>query len=71
MSTIELSFQEVEELLESVINNRKLVQAVSKVEEKFVVFSHPSAHEILSSRYIRQRALLEAAREELPSREDI
>jgi hypothetical protein len=71
MATIELSFQEVEELLESVINNRKLVKLNSKKGDKFIILSHPSAQDILAGRYIRERALLEAIKEELPSREDI
>ncbi len=71
MAEIELSYQEVEELLESVINNQKLVQTSSNKGEIFIVFSHPSAHDILLSRFIRKRALIEAAKEELPSRADI
>ena len=71
MAQTELSFQEAEELLESVINNRKLVRTFSNEEVRFVIFSHPSSEDILSSRYIRERALLEAAKEELPSRADI
>lgn len=71
MSSIELSFQEVEELLESVINNRKLVKVFSKQGETFVVFSHPFAQDILASRYVREKAFLEAIKEELPSRSDI
>jgi len=71
MVQVELSYQEVEELLESVINNKKLVQTFSKQGETFLIFSHPSAQDILSSRYVRKRALIEAAKEELPSRDDI
>jgi hypothetical protein len=67
----ELSFQEVEELLEGVINNKKLVKVLTKDDVKFIVFSHPSSQEILASRYTRELALLEAAKEELPSKADI
>ncbi len=71
MPQIELSFQEAEELLEGVINNKKLVQVISKQGDVFVVFSHPTAQDILLSRYVRKRALMEAIKEELPSRADI
>ena len=67
----ELSFQEVEELLEGVINNKKLVRLDTQGEDRFIVFSHPSAQDVLTSRYVRQKALIEAAREGLPSREEI
>ncbi len=67
----ELSFQEVEELLEGVINNKKLTEIQTLEGLEYVVFSHPSAQEILASRYTRRTALIEAAKEELPSREDI
>lgn len=67
----ELSYQEVEELLECVINNKELVQAESQKGPVFVVFSFPNSDEIMASRYIRERALIEATKEELPSREDI
>lgn len=68
----ELSFQEVEELLESVINNKQLskVRARGGVD-RFLVFSHPSSHEILTSRYFRENALIEAEKEGLPSKKDI
>jgi hypothetical protein len=69
--SFELSYQEVEELLERVVNNRKLVEVDSENGPQFVVFSFPTANEILISRYIRERALLAATKEELPSREDI
>ena len=71
MSLLELSFQEVEELLETVLNNKKLVKLSSEKEDVFVVFSHSEAQDILLSRYIRARALEEAIKEELPSRASI
>jgi hypothetical protein len=71
MPLLELSFQEVEELLENVLNNKKLVKLSSEKGEIFVVFSHSNAQDILLSRYIRARALMEAIKEELPSRADI
>ena len=67
----ELSYQEVEELLECVINNKKLVQVDSLTGPKFVVFSHPAAKDILGSRYTREKALIEATKEELPTREEM
>lgn len=72
MPVEELSFQEVEELLESVINNKQLVKIPNRNGEvTFLVFSHPSSNDILASRYFREKALIEAAKEELPSRADI
>jgi hypothetical protein len=68
----ELSFQEVEQLLESVINNKQLVHVKGRTgTDKFLVFSHPSSNDILSSRYFRENALIAAAKEELPSRKDV
>lgn len=69
--TEELSFQEVEELLESILNDRKLIKLDSQKGTEFVIFSHPTADEILRSRYYRERALLEAQKQGLPSIEDI
>lgn len=67
----ELSFQETEALLESVMNNKKLVKVESQNGDEFIVFSHPCAQDILCSRYVRERALLAAIDEELPTRADI
>jgi len=69
--TLDLSFQEVEELLEQVVHNKKLVQLDSSTGEVFVVFSHPAADDVIRSRHVRARALLEAKKEELPTRESI
>lgn len=66
-----LSFQEVEELLEGVLNNKKLVRLETLGEDRFIVLSHPSAQDVLVSRYVRQKALIEAERAGLPSREEI
>ena len=66
-----LSYQETEELLERIIINKKLYQAESKTGPKFVVFSHPTGHEFLKSRYQREIALLEATGMGLPSIEDL
>lgn len=71
MSQIDLPYQEVEELLESIILNKKLFQAQSRNGPTFVFFSHPSSLEILQSRYIRSKALLEASAEGLPTIEDM
>ncbi len=67
----EFSFQEIEEILEGILNNRKLVKIEAPSIVDFIVFSYPEAEEILHSRYIRERALLEAKKEGLPSIEDI
>lgn len=67
----ELSFQEVEETLEGILNNRKLVKIETPADVKFIVFSYPTADEILYSRYTREKALLAAKEEGLPSIEDI
>ncbi len=66
-----LSFQEVEEILEGILNNRRLIKVESMADINFVVFSFPTADEILSSRCIREKALLEARKEGLPSLADI
>jgi len=67
----DLSFQEVEELLEGILNDKKLTNLDSETGPKFVVFSHPTADEILYSRYRWEHALLEAQEKELPSIKDI
>ncbi len=63
----EISFQETEEILESIINNQRLVKIDSKDGVKFLIFSHPAADEILCSRHRRELALIEAEKEGLPS----
>lgn len=63
----ELSFQEVESLLESVIFNKQLVQLECDDGVEFVILSHPSAKDLLTSRYMRDKALLAAKAEGLPS----
>jgi len=68
---LDLSFQEVEELLEQIVHNKKLVQLDSSKGEVFVVFSHPAADDVIKSRHVRARALLEAKKEELPTHDDI
>lgn len=67
----ELSFQETEALLESVMNNKKLIKVETQGGDEFVIFSHPSAQDILLSRYVRERALLAAVKAELPTRAGI
>lgn len=67
----QLSFQEVEESLESILNNKKLTKIDTLNGVEFVVFSFPAANEILQSRYYREKALLEAKKEGLPTIEDI
>jgi hypothetical protein len=67
----ELSFQEVEELLEGIVNNTKLVKVETQAGDKHVVLSHPTAREVLLSRYRREKALIAAEQVGLPSREEI
>jgi hypothetical protein len=67
----EFSFQEVEEILEGILNGRKLVKIETSQNTAFIVFYHPTADEILHSRYIREKTRLEAKKEKLPSIEDI
>ena len=67
----EFSFQEIEEILEGILNNRKLIKIETPPTTHFIIFSYPGAEEILHSRYIRERAFLEAKKESLPSIEDI
>jgi hypothetical protein len=70
--SLDLSFQEVEELLERVINNAHLAELeLDRPKKCFVVFSSPSAKHILKSRSIRLRALTEAEQEGLPSLEEV
>lgn len=71
MSKVTLSYQEVEETLESIITNKKLTALDSRHGKVFVVFSHPSADEILQSRYIKEKAFLEARAEGLPTLEEM
>jgi hypothetical protein len=66
----ELSFQEIEALLESVIFNQYLVQLKTEDGVEFIVLSHPSSRDLLLSRYMRDKALLEAEKEGLPSLEE-
>jgi hypothetical protein len=67
----ELSFQEVEKVLEDILNGRSLVKIETPQNTSFVVFYYPTADEILHSRYIREKTCLEAREEGLPSIEDI
>lgn len=71
MSEDILSYQETEELLESIIINQTLYRANSKTGPQFVIFSHPTGHEFLKSRYRRELALLEATSMGLPSIEEL
>ena len=68
---LELSYQEAEELLEIVVNNKKLVRVTSVTGDTFVILSYPTSNEILLSRHTREKALIEATKAELPSREEI
>lgn len=68
--SLDLSFQEVEELLESIVNNKKLTKVQSRNKVIFVVFSHPSSQDILLSRHVRETTLIETEEMGLPSAED-
>jgi len=71
MDLASLSYQEVEELLESVIHNKKLAEINVRGEPRLVVFSHPSVEELLRGRYIYKQAYLEAKAAELPTKADV
>lgn len=66
-----LSFQEVESILDGVLNNQKLQKIDTSKAPRFIVFCHPTGHEILTSRYIRDKALEEAKADGLPSIADM
>ena len=63
----ELSFQEVEELLDCIVHNRKLCQVEKQGSPEWLFFRFPSAKEVQVSRFIRDRALAEAEKAGLPS----
>jgi len=67
----ELSFQEVEEILDGILNNHKIVEVAGKDGKAQVLFRHPTASEILHSRCVRLSSLREAEKEGLPSIADI
>lgn len=71
MAEEKLSFQEVEKLLESILVNKTLTRLESREGPCFVIFSHPSADDIIRSRYIKEKAMLEALAEGLPSLEEL
>jgi len=66
-----LSYQETEELLESIILNKKLYRAESLSGPKFVIFSHPTGEEFLRSRCQRETAIIEAVSMGLPTIESL
>jgi hypothetical protein len=67
----DLPFQEVEEILESVLNNYKIVEVIGEKGPEFILLRYPPAEEVLQSRCVRISALKEAREEGLPSMEDI
>ena len=66
----ELPFQEIESLLESIISNKRLVRLEFAEDVEFVIFSFPKARDLLLSRYMREKALLDAQREGLLTLEE-
>ncbi len=66
----ELPFQEIESLLESIISNKRLTRLEFSDDVEFVVFSFPKAQDLLLNRYMREKALIEAKREGLPTLEE-
>ncbi|MBD3260377.1 MAG: hypothetical protein GF334_01645 [Candidatus Altiarchaeales archaeon] len=69
---ISLSFQEVESLLDSVLNNQRLQQIdLPDGSPRFVVFCFPTGPELLAARYTRDKTLAEAAAEGLPTIEEM
>jgi hypothetical protein len=71
MSEEKLSFQEVEKLLESILVNKSLTRVESRQGPCFIVFSHPTTTETIQSRFIKEKATLEALAEGLPSLEEL
>jgi len=67
----DFSFQELEEILEGILNNHKIVEVTGKKGQEFILFRHPCAEQILKSRCVRISSLKEAKEEGLPSMEDI
>lgn len=65
------SFQEVERILEGILANKSLCKVASRSGFKFVVFSHASMDETIQSRYVKEKATLEAMDLGLPSREEL
>jgi hypothetical protein len=68
--TEELSFQETEALLESVISNKRLVPIEVSDRTEFVVMSYPTSQDLILSRYHREKALVEARAAGLPTLEE-
>ena len=66
----ELPFQEIEALLESVISNKILKRIDYPDGTEFVIFSYPKSQDLVLSRYMREKAMLEAAKEGLPTLEE-
>lgn len=66
----ELPFQDIEALLESIISNRRLARLELPRDVKFVVFSYPKSKDLLLSRYMREKALIDAAHAGLPTLEE-
>lgn len=65
---LNLSFQEVESLLDSILNNQSLQQIdLPHGPPRFVVFCFPTGQELLAARYMRDKTLAEAAAEGLPT----
>jgi hypothetical protein len=66
----ELPFQEIEALLESVISNKRLEKIEYSDGVEFVIFSYPKAQDLICSRYMRDKAMIEAQQEGLPTLEE-
>lgn len=66
----ELPFQEIEALLESVISNKSLKRIDYPDGTEFVIFTYPKSQELVLSRYMREKAMLEASKEGLPTLEE-
>jgi len=67
----DLSFQEVEEILEGILNNHKIVEVTGNKGQEFILFRYPDAEEVLKSRCVRISSLKEAKDTGLPSMSDI
>jgi len=66
----ELPFQEIEALLDSIISNKRLTRLDYIGGVEFIIFCFPKAQDLLLSRYMRDKALLTAQEEGLPTLEE-
>lgn len=66
----ELPFQEIEALLDSVISNKRLEKIEHPGGVEFLIFSYPRSQDLVISRYMRDKAMIDAQKEGLPTLEE-